>query len=124
MRRIFADTSFYQALLHRRDRWHTAAAAILGELHAEIITTDYVLVELAALMSSANARALFTRFVEHLRSDPSTTLVRTSPELFDEGLALFAARPDKEWSLVDCISFALMQTRGISEALAADLHFE
>ena len=31
---------------------------------------------------------------------------------------------DKEWSLTDCASFALMKERGIAEALAHDRHFE
>jgi uncharacterized protein len=40
------------------------------------------------------------------------------------GLNLFAARPDKEWSLTDCISFAVIEPRGISDALTGDHHFE
>ena len=37
---------------------------------------------------------------------------------------LFAKRPDKEWSLTDCISFIVMQEYGLTEALTADHHFE
>ena len=33
-------------------------------------------------------------------------------------------RPDKEWSLTDCVSFHLMRERGLTRALAYDLHFE
>jgi hypothetical protein len=42
----------------------------------------------------------------------------------DRGLALYAARPDKEWSLTDCVSFLVMQDHGVTEALTADHHFE
>ena len=124
MNRVFADTSFYQALFSKRDRYHASAVAVLESLRAEIVTTDYVLVELAALMSRGDARSLFVRFVERLRSDPSTILIRTSSDLFDEGLALFADRPDKEWSLTDCISFSVMRAKDITEALVSDHHFE
>jgi predicted nucleic acid-binding protein len=51
-------------------------------------------------------------------------LVPASPPLFEAGLQLHAGRTDKEWSLTDCISFVVMQRRGISRALTPDRHFE
>jgi predicted nucleic acid-binding protein len=50
--------------------------------------------------------------------------VPASPELFQRGVELFRARPDKEWSLTDCISFVVMTEKGLSEALTGDRHFE
>jgi len=50
-------------------------------------------------------------------------VVPLTEELFAEGLALFLSRPDKEWSLTDCISFVVMQNRGIRQAFTADRHF-
>jgi len=124
MKQVFADTSFYQALFSRRDRRHESAVEILESLRAEIVTTECILLELATLMSRGNARVVFVRFLDRLRSDPATVLIRTSPEMFDEGLALFAGRPDKEWSLRDCISFVVMRDNHITEALTSDHHFE
>jgi predicted nucleic acid-binding protein len=37
---------------------------------------------------------------------------------------LWESRPDKEWSLVDCASFLVMQQKGLTEALTTDHHFE
>ena len=124
MTRAFADTSFYQALFNKRDAWHQAAAQKFRDVQAKILTTDYVLVELGALMARGEARQIYVQFVERLRSDPDTELVPASNELLDAGLSLFAARPDKNWSLTDCISFALMNNRNIRQALACDRHFE
>jgi uncharacterized protein len=124
MRRVFADTSFYQALLNRKDDWHGAAENLLEGFRGVIVTTDYVLIELGALMARGDARAVYVGFFEQVRSDPETELVSASADLLNEGLTLFAARPDKEWSLTDCISFALMQKEDIQEALASDHHFE
>lgn len=33
-------------------------------------------------------------------------------------------RPDKDWSLTDCISFLVMKDFGLTDAFTADHHFE
>ena len=69
-------------------------------------------------------RDRYVPFVEHLLSDPDTVFVPASELLFRQGRQLFAARPDKAWSLTDCISFVVMTERGLTEALTGDHHFE
>jgi predicted nucleic acid-binding protein len=44
--------------------------------------------------------------------------------LFDQGMDLMAKRLDKDWSLVDCISFVVMRNAGVLTALTADEHFQ
>ena len=39
-------------------------------------------------------------------------------------MSLYSRRPDKEWSLTDCISFVVMSDEGLTEALTGDHHFE
>jgi predicted nucleic acid-binding protein len=51
-------------------------------------------------------------------------IVASSRELFRRGFDLYADRPDKEWSLTDCISFVVMTDRRITDALTGDHHFE
>jgi hypothetical protein len=48
----------------------------------------------------------------------------SSNELFAAGVELYATRPDKEWSLTDCISFVVMEREGLTDALTGDRHFE
>lgn len=62
--------------------------------------------------------------LKHLKSDPLIEIVPPTLALFDMGLALYADRPDKQWSLTDCISFVVMRQHGLSEALTGDHHFE
>jgi predicted nucleic acid-binding protein len=62
--------------------------------------------------------------LSHMESPGSPyKIIPTSPELFLSGILMHRNRPDKEWSLTDCISFHLMQERGIQRALTYDLHF-
>jgi len=39
-------------------------------------------------------------------------------------MELMANRPDKNWSLTDCITFVIMREAGLQEALTGDRHFE
>ena len=52
------------------------------------------------------------------------TIVPAEQGLFDRGAALYAERPDKAWSLTDCISFVIMQDHGLRDAPTGDHHFE
>ena len=52
------------------------------------------------------------------------TVVPHTEELTAGALRLFTDRSDKDWSLTDCLSFIVMERKGIREALTADNHFE
>ena len=57
-------------------------------------------------------------------NDASFHIVPASTELLTRGIQFYRERPDKEWSLTDCISFVVMAEKGLSEALTGDRHFE
>ncbi len=62
-----------------------------------------------------------------LETAPSLPNFKTEPfgaDLYHRGLNLYGDRPDKEWSLTDCISFAVMSEQHIVEALTRDRHFK
>jgi uncharacterized protein len=120
----FADTNFLVALLNPKDQWHAAAKQVAGALDEPVVTTMWVLVELGDALSVGTNRNLFLNFIEELSEQSDWETVPASPESFAQGLELFRARSDKEWSLTDCISFTVMTQRGIIEALTHDHHFE
>jgi len=51
-------------------------------------------------------------------------VVPVTEELFSAGWRRFQDRSDKRYSLTDCISFIVMERRGLEKALAFDQHFE
>jgi uncharacterized protein len=83
-----------------------------------------VLVELANALARASSRKLFVDLQPKLRANPNIMIVAASAELFERGCKLYADRPDKDWSLTDCVSFVVMEDETITEALTADRHFE
>ena len=121
---VFADTFYFLALLNVRDQAHEHAKFYSTQVKPAIVTTAWVLTELGDAMSQVPHRAKFLRVLNTLNNDPLTRIVAADQPLFDEGTALFAARPDKDWSLTDCISFVVMEREGISDALTGDHHFE
>jgi predicted nucleic acid-binding protein len=121
---VFADTSFYVALANPRDRHHGAAVRLAHRTRGPLLTTEYVLVELGNWLSKSGDRDSFLTLIEQINADPAVTVVPAGAALFARGVDLFRRRFDKEWSMTDCISFAVMQEHGIREALTADRHFE
>jgi hypothetical protein len=124
MKPVFADTSYYAAVLSPRDVAHYAASRCSRAISGQVVTTEFVLMELGNGLSGTPRRKAFAAFVAHLRTSPDTIIVPASSELFLAGLDLFAHRADKDWSLTDCTSFVVMTQRGLTEALTADHHFE
>jgi predicted nucleic acid-binding protein len=124
MTTVFADTSYYVALLNSRDGHHAAAYDFTERFGGEFLTTAWVLVEVANFLARAPNRSLFLSLHADLRSDSRVTIIPPSQELLDRGIELYSERLDKDWSLTDCISFLVMQDRELQDALTSDHHFQ
>jgi len=123
MKPIFADTSYFVAMCGRSDAYHARAMGLNANLFATIVTTEYVIVETGGLMLRPEDRPAYVNLVRDLQSDPAVRIVSASQPLFRRGFELFADRPDKDWSVVDCISFVVMKRHRLKEALTTDHHF-
>jgi len=121
---IFVDTFYFLALLNQDDAAHRKALTLSEKLTDPIITTAWVLTEVGDALAAPNLRSVFVELTEALREDRNTTIVPPTQALFDKGLDLYASRADKDWTLTDCISFVVMQERGLTKALTGDRHFE
>ena len=125
MRTVFADSFYFFALGNRHDPAHSKALTFSQTFHGRLVTTGFVLVELAdGCASTAQRRAVAAEAVSELRNNPDVAIVPFTDQLFEQGMSLYQQRPDKEWSLTDCISFVVMQREGITDALTGDKHFE
>ena len=124
MKSVFADTAFYVALVNPRDALYATAVAVARKFQGTLVTTEYVLVELGNRLSRSGDKDIFVELIRRLEGDARVVVVPAGPALFQQGFQLLANRLDKDWSLTDCISFVIMQERGIIEALTGDHHFE
>lgn len=121
---VFADTWFFIAWLDRDDARHQEALDWLEVSDDFIITTRWVLAELANALGGTPLRQHAASLLQSIETDPLFTVIQPSDSLYARGLKLYTARPDKGWSLTDCISFVVMQDQEITAALTADHHFE
>jgi predicted nucleic acid-binding protein len=124
----FVDTSGWLSLFLKTEPHHTKASNLVKQWHQKnrrVITTNYVLSELIALFSRFRVkRSVVLNYIENIRSATWVEIVHINEALDLEAWEMLANRVDKEWSLVDCASFVVMENYGLTEALATDKHFE
>jgi len=127
MTALFADTFYWIALVDFTDSAHRRALDLTFErADAPIVTTDEVLAEYLTFFATAPEpmRRKAVTNAQHILEDPGVQVVPQSRESFLSGIALYGARPDKGYSLTDCISMQTMRNKGLTEALTNDRHFE
>jgi len=122
----FLDTAFAIALSSSGDDLHRVALALADELETSptrIVTTRAVLMEIGNALSKQRYRPAAVDLLLSLENDPKVEIVPVSGDLYAQAFKLFSERTDKEWGLVDCVSFVVMRERGITDALTSDDHF-
>jgi hypothetical protein len=122
---VFLDANFLIATLNVDDQWHGIAEQMRPTLNSAdpIVTTKPVLYEVADAMAHP-LRNQAGQAVASLCSDSRITVDPVADETFASALALYQDRPDKDWSLTDCVSFIVMRKMEIQRAMTADHHFE
>lgn len=126
---IFADTAGWGHLVDPTQAWHAQAATLYRagrQQGRKFITTNYILTELVALLTSPLRipRPTIIAFINSLKTSPHIEIVHVDASLDEQAWQLLSQRQDKEWSLVDCASFVIMRQRNILEAFTTDEHFE
>lgn len=119
----FVDAGYWIAWINASDAWHARARRLAAGLRRPLVTTEAVLLEVGDAFAGVFWRVGVAAFLRRLRANSNVTIVPVDGDVAARALALYAARPDKTWGLTDCVSFVVMQDRGITEALAADQHF-
>lgn len=123
---VFLDTSYAIALASPKDQYHGRAEALAEQLEqnrTRLVTTRAVLLEIGGALARQRYRSAAVELLDSLEKDPSVEIIPLSESLYAKAFQLYRDRPDKEWSLTDCVSFVVMQDRGLTEALTTDDHF-
>jgi len=124
---VFLDTSFAIALASERDHYHQEALQLAAELQrspTRLLTTRAIQLEIGNALSRQRFRPASIQLLTSLEADPNVEIVSLSEDLYRQAFRLYRQRQDKEWGLVDCLSFVVMVERDVKAALTSDVHFQ
>jgi predicted nucleic acid-binding protein len=124
---VFLDTAYAIALSSSSDQFHARAVALADLMTisgTRLVTTWAVLLEIGNALAKQRYRQAALRLLDALEADRQIDIVPLSEPLYRRAVQLYRERPDKEWGLTDCVSFRVMQDRGLIEALTTDEHFQ
>ena len=125
--KVFLDTAFVIASAIGTDAFHEKALELLKEIRAlgiQMVITHAIVLEIGNALAGPRYRRLAITALDSMETDDKVTIIPLTEELFEMGYKLYRTRMDKEWGLIDCVSFVTMKQLGIAESLTTDLHFQ
>jgi predicted nucleic acid-binding protein len=126
-REVFADTSYWIALVNPGDPFHGAAVGLAPRIKgAIIVTSDWVLNELLTFFTN-KGEILKRKALEiygEIMENPNIFVEPASRNSFVDAVNKYRSEPTRRYSIVDCTSFVIMRAHGIQDALSADTDFE
>ena len=123
---VFADTNFWVAITDPRDQWNGVALGAARLLAPRrLVTTDEVLTEFLAFFAERGRhfREVATLTVRSILQNRSVEVVHQTHDSFLTALLYYENRPDKGYSLTDCVSMSVLRARSLTDVLTNDEHF-
>ncbi|HTY25631.1 MAG TPA: PIN domain-containing protein [Desulfomonilaceae bacterium] len=124
---VFLDTAYAIALSSAHDFFHKRALQLANQIRGagiRLVTTRAIVLEIGNALSKQRYRQAAVKPLDALEADPGVEVIPLSELLYERARQLYIERPDKEWSLTDCVSFVVMEERGLVDALTTDEHFQ
>jgi predicted nucleic acid-binding protein len=125
--RVFLDASYAIALVNIDDALHRVALALaqhIAKHRTTLVTTRPVLLEIGDGLSKPRYRQVASELLASIDRDPKVEIVELTETLYHSAFELYRGRQDKGWGMTDCVSFIVMRSQGMTDALTHDIHFE
>jgi len=125
--RVFLDAAYAIALVNIDDALHNVALALaqhIAKHRITLVTTRPVLLEIGDGLSKPRYRHVAGELLASISRDPHVEIVELTEALYLRAFQLYRDRKDKGWGMTDCVSFIAMNSRGMTDALTHDIHFE
>jgi len=117
------DTGAFYALADRRDPAHSRARTFFEGSSALLVSTDFIFAETMSLLTKRLGKAVAVSFGEGIRGSSKFRMEEPTPHVREQAWKLFASRRDKDYDLIDCISFTTMESLRIRDVFGFDHHF-
>jgi len=117
MKQHFIDASAFIAQSRADDQYHAKALIIAKKLQKENS------IGITTLRTRVGHQAAI-KFYKAVQAGSNLKIIYTKQEDFEQAIKIFEKYSDKDFSFVDCVSFAIMQNYKITQAFTFDKHFE
>jgi len=128
--KLFVDTWAWYAMANRKDKDHKQAKALnqyFVDQGYQYFTTNFIFAETYTLLlirgKSHQAAVNFGENLKQMTRLGTINFIRVTEDLEDDGWAIAKKYSDKDFSYVDCTSFAVMRKFGITLCFTDDTHF-
>lgn len=119
---IFLDTSAIFALADADDAAHAACLKLYRKVR-QFICHDAILLETFSLICKRISKSAAVEVLASVRQSPKIQVTPLGADLLEAGWQRCSRFDDKDWDWIDCLSFELMDRRGLRSALTLDQHF-
>jgi hypothetical protein len=120
---VFVDTGAFYALADKRDPAHSRAKRFYKECASRLLTTDFIFAETMSLMTKRLGKDISVAFGRGILGSPAIRIEEPTAPVRETAWSIFSRHLDKDYDLIDCISFSIMDAFGIREAFGFDQHF-
>ena len=119
---ILVDSSFFIALVDRRDQWHAAAKSLLPVLASEtILISDLIVAESITIIGRRSGGKAGEQLYHYFMDN--CDLVVTDEKMLNGGMQVFL-RFDGTLSVSDAVSVFIMKKRSIDRICSFDSDFD
>ena len=123
---VFVDTSAIAAVLNESDQYHSQAIqgykALIDNGYSRVLTNFVIAETHALLLKNTGNIALGLRWLSEVAYS-DFTVVRPSRTEEEEAIRLLINHTDKQWSVVDALSFTIMEKLTIPYYFSFDEDF-
>ncbi len=123
---IFIDTGAWFAIADKSDQYHSKATDQLEKCiqkDSTFLTSNLVIHETVMLLARKISKQTAIKFLNTIYSDDKVNVVLNDENLEQKAYAIFKKYTDQDFSITDCVSFAIMKENRIKEAFTFDKHF-
>ena len=125
VRRVLVDTSAYFASIDARSDDHERSLEVFSQLGAhrrQLFTTNLIVAETHALLLRRLGRDTAARVLRQI-DEGATTIARVNAADEQRAKEIIYSQIDKDYTLTDATSFAVMERLHMGTAFTFDRHF-
>ncbi len=104
---ILVDTSYVIGLINERDNYHDLALKLADVYEGyPLVISEPILLEIGNALSR-RYKSEGSVIIDYFLKDDNVTVISLNNNLFIRAFELYKSYQDKDWGLVDCISFLI-----------------